>query len=314
MKKVVVIGGGTGISTVLIGLKDYTRPTAIVSMMDSGGNSGLLRHEYGISPPGDIMSCICALSDNPLIKKLAEIRIKDGCLKGYTGRNLFYLLYQCAKSGDEEVFNGLHDMFRVKGRVHPVTPNKEVRLDCMLEDGMVIEGEKNIDIPNHNPELRIDKVWLTPDAFAYVGALEAIERADVISIGPGDLYTSVIPNLLVKGIMEGIRESKAKKVYICNLMTKYGETNNFKVSDHVSEIEKYLGEDVIDYVVCNVKRPADALLKRYEKENRFFVEPDLNGRKYTVLEEILLSGREWDDGGDLIRHDSDRLAKLLMGI
>lgn len=355
MKRVVVVGGGTGVSTALRGLKQYTYPTAIVSMMDNGGSSGRLRDEYdGLLPPGDITRCIWVLSDNNDLKKECDYRIregeeydavegvykilcpltqrhngvlfdkvelrgrcdrlKDNYLVGHTIRNLVYtVLYQLTKNNNEVVIRLLHDLFETKGRAHPVTLNN-VHLDDMLEDGTIIRGEKNIDVPKHNPKLKIEKIWLNPDAFAYAYALKAIEQADVIGIGPGDIYTSVIPNFLVKGIVESIRESKAKKVYICNLMTKNGETNGFKASDHVREIEKYLGEGTVDYVICNTKKPSEELLDLYEKENRFFVEPDLNGGRYNVLEDCLLNEKNWGDGGNLIRHHPTRLAKLIMGI
>ena len=310
MKNIVTIGGGTGSYTLLIGLKQYVRPTAIVSMMDSGGSSGELRDEYGVLPAGDITRCILALSkETEFTKEFYNYREPNGSFKGHTVRNIFFtMLYNFVKSRKESdydsVLKWVHDFFKVKGKVCPVTHDSST-LCCKLENDQIIKGETNIDIPKHNSTLRIKDLYVEPDAFAYIGSLEEIQKADAIIIGPGDLYTSILPNFLVKGINEEIRESKAKKIYVCNLMTKNGETNNFKASDFLSEIEKYLGRDIIDYVICNNNKPNDEILKKYKEENKEFVECDLEHR---VVKEDLLNEK------DILRHEPNKLAKTIIGL
>ncbi len=307
MKNIVVIGGGTGTYTVLRGLKKYTLPTAIISMMDNGGSSGKLRDEYGVLPPGDFTRCILALSEeNEFIRGFYGFRFNGGLLKEHTVRNLiFTALFQYMKEKgrncESEFIKEIHNMFKVRGYVCPVTYDS-VHLMAELENGETIVGETNIDIPKHDS--RVKRVYLEPEAFASVEALSKIKDAELIVIGPGDLYTSVIPNLLVNGIDKEILESNAKKVYICNLMTKRGETDEFKASDHLREVEKYLGGEV-DLVICNNKRPSDDYLNKYVIEGKTFVEPDLEDKviKADLLNEI-----------ELLRHDPDKLARCLMSI
>jgi uncharacterized cofD-like protein len=171
-----------------------------------------------------------------------------------------------------------------------------------------VVGETNIDIPRHDPQLRVKKLLLVPKPKAYKETVKAIMETDKIVLGPGDIYSSVIPNLLVSGIASAIKRSKAKKIYICNIMTKHGETTGFKASDFVHEVEKYLGKEVIDYVICNNTKPSEKLLKEYEKENAEFVEPDLSNKKLKVIKTNLL------DNIYLARHNPDKLAKAIMSI
>lgn len=308
MQKIVVIGGGTGSYTVLRGLKNYDVDlTAVVSMMDSGGSTGRLRDEFGFLPPGDVRMCLLALSpDTSVLRKLFEYRFNKGIgLNGHNLGNLFLTALRDITGKEEEAIKEASRILNVKGRVLPVTTTN-CQLGAILENNQVVVGETNIDIPRHDTRLRIKKLFLVPKPKACREAVRTILKADKIVIGPGDLYTSVLPNLLVSGIKNAIKKSKAKKVYVYNIMTKHGETTGFKASDFVKEVEKYLGEGVLNYVICNNKRPSIKLLKEYEKEKAEFVEPDIKSKKYKVVRTDLL------DNIDLARHNPDKLAKTIM--
>ncbi|MBN2459937.1 YvcK family protein [Candidatus Woesearchaeota archaeon] len=311
MEKVVVIGGGTGSYTVLRGLKKYDiELTAVVSMMDSGGSTGRLRDEFGFLPPGDARRCLIALSpDTGMLRNLFEYRFNKGT--GLNGHNLGNLLLTALRDitgAEEAAIQEAAKILNVKGKILPVT-TKNCHLGAVLENEQVVVSETNIDIPRHDAGLRIKELFLAPrPPKAYEGAVKSILEADKIVIGPGDLYTSIIPNLLISGIPEAIKESKAKKIYVCNIMTKHGETTGFKASDFVKELEKYLGKGVLDYVVCNNKKPAPDLMKEYKKEKAEFVEPDLKSNGYKIVKADLL------DKIDLARHNPDKLAKTIMNI
>lgn len=309
MQRIVVIGGGTGVYTALMGLKHYSLDlTAIVSMMDSGGSTGKLRDEFGFLPPGDVRRCLLALSnETTLLRKVFDYRFTKGGLKGHNLGNLFLTALRDTTGSEEKSIMEASKILNVRGSVVPVTL-QNTHLGAILENGQVIVGETNIDIPKHDPDLRIRKLFIVPKARAYRKALEKIAAANKIVIGPGDLFTSVISNLLVKGIKEAIRKSKAKIIYVCNIMTKHGETTGFNASDFVHEIEEYLGRGAIDFVLCNDKRPAEELLKRYEHEEAHFVEPDITSRQFKVINADFLSRK------DLARHDPDKLAGVIMGL
>lgn len=313
IQKVVVIGGGTGIFPVLSGLKRYPVDiTAIVSMADDGGSTGVLREEFGVLPPGDVRRALVALSwEEELLCRLFNYRFEKGSLKGHNFGNIFITaLCKIFNDDFEKAIDATAKILNIKGRVIPVTLDK-ARLCARLEDGSLIVGETNIDIPKHNGNLKIEKVFLRPSCKINQRAKEAILKANILIIGPGDLYTSIIPNLLVKGVSEAIKKSKAKKIYILNLMTKFGETNNFRAIDFLNEIEKYLGKDVLDFVVLNKKQPPDKVLKKYRKNKAFFVEyskEDFEGKKIKLIEANLLRG------GDFLRHDPQKTAKVILKI
>lgn len=312
MKKVVVIGGGTGSYTVLKGLKKHDIDVvAIVSMSDDGGSSGMLRDEFGILPPGDIRKCIVALSESTeTMKEIFQYRFKNGCLHGHNLGNLLITALGDITGDYEKAIDEVSKILKIKGQVLPVTFSN-CRLCAELENGMIIEGETNIDIPKHDGNLRIKRIFLKPKAIANVKAIEAIANADLIVIGPGDLYSSVLCNLVVDGISEAIRSSKAKKVYICNLMTKFGETNNFMLSDFMKEIENYLGDGAIDHVIFNNSEMDADLLKQYENEKAYPVKINLKeiGKLNVnlILEDVITQPI-------LIRHDSDKLASEIVNI
>ncbi len=304
--KVVVIGGGTGSFTVLKGLKDKIDDLcAVVSMFDSGGSTGLLRDEFGILPPGDVRRCLIALADeNDLLRRLFMFRF-DERLKGHSFGNLFLTALSEITGSDAEAIKQASRILRIKGSVLPVSFDN-CHLFAELENGKVLKGEASIDVPAHDPNLHIVKVWLEPEANANPEAVEAIMRADVVVVGPGDLFTSVIPNLLVKGVPEALKKAK-KVVYVCNLMTKPGETSGFSASAHLKEIMKYGCKP--DFIVCNSSKGAPSLLKKYAVQNQFPVEVD-----EAEIEKlgVKLQSADIMASPELIRHDSERLADFLL--
>ena len=313
MKKIVVIGGGTGSFTVLKGLKKYdVEITAVVSMFDSGGSTGKLRDEFGVLPPGDVRRCLVALADEDgnVLRDLFNYRFDDDCsLRGHSFGNLFLTALTKITGSDVAAIKKASQVLNIKGRVLPVSVD-HAHLCAELEDGQTVVGETNIDRPKHDGNLKVRKVLLEPAARIYGETKTAIEEADLIIIGPGDLYTSVIPNLLVEGIAESIKKSKAKKLYVCNLMTKWGETNGFTASDHVQEILRYLKGVGLDYVICNQSSMGEDLLQKYAQEKAFpvIVDDKIHNFASKVIVSDLITKPE------LIRHDSDKLARVLVDL
>lgn len=312
--KIVIIGGGTGIYSVLSGLKEYPlNLTAVISMSDDGGSTGVLRDEFGILPPGDIRRALVALSlQQETICKLFNYRFEKGKLKGHNFGNIFITaLCKIFNDDFEKAIEATSEILNIKGKVVPVTLGK-AKLYARLENGKLIVGETNIDIPKHNGNLRIEKIFLKPICKINPKAKKAILAADFIVIGPGDLYTSIIPNFLVKGVVQAINKSKAKKIYIVNLMTKFGETNNFKAKDFIKEVEKYLGKNILDFVILNKKKPPKEILDCYRKKKAFFVEykpRDFKNKNFKLILENLI---KYDKG--LIRHNHLKIAKIIYSI
>jgi|SRR3989344_651945 len=307
-KRVVVIGGGTGVFAVLSGLRSHSlNLTAIVSMADDGGSSGVLRDEFGILPPGDVRRALVALStESGILRELFNYRFENGRLAGHSFGNIFLSALAKIKGDFASAVIEASRVLNIRGQVLPVTLD-DVRLNAVLKGGEIIKGEANIDIPKTKIRAKIEKVWLSPEAKINVGAKEAILQADIIIIGPGDLYTSLIPNLLVLGVPEAIKKSKAKKVYVCNLMTKFGETDGFKAEDFTQEIEKYLGKNVLNYAVFNSRKPALNILAKYRREKSEFIAPPKPNAKY-ILADLL-------DEGPFIRHNPrQKLAKVLISL
>lgn len=306
--KVVVIGGGTGTYLVLGSLKHYpVELAAIVSMADDGGSTGILRDQYGVLPPGDIRRALVALSqESASLRKLFNYRFGTGNIAGHSFGNLFLGALEKIEGSFERAVDEAARILNVNGNVIPVTLNN-VRLHARLGDGSIIRGEKNIDVQHDSTRAPIERVWLKPRGFINPRATKAISGADFIIIGPGDLYTSLAPNLLVAGMPETIKKSKAKKIYVANLMTKHGETDDFTANKFVSELERYLGTHIIDYVILNSKKPSRVILARYAHEKSFFVEPrDING--------ILCIKKNLLAPGKLIRHDKRKLGSLLFSL
>ena len=309
--KIVVIGGGTGAFSVLSGLKKYPVDlTAIVSMVDDGSSTGILREEFGVLPPGDIRRVLIAMShsDNRVMANLFNYRFNRGSgLNGHSFGNLILTALENVTGSFKGAVEEAGRLLGVQGRVLPVTFD-DVRLCAELEDGKIIKGQTNIDIPKHDGRLRIKKVYLEPSlARINKEAGEAIQSANLIIIGPGDLYTSIVPNLLVRGMKEAISRSRAKKVYVVNIMTKWGETHNFKADDFIKTIEGYMGKK-LDYALVNTRRPAARRKKLYEKERAQFVKVDNVSEKPSLILGDFLRSRGF------LRHDPEKLAKALISL
>ena len=309
-KKIVVIGGGTGTYTVLLGLKKYPVDlTAVVSMADDGGSTKTLREEFGVLPPGSVRPALVALSHAPqAISNLFEFRFAEGQgLNGHSFGNLFLTALAKQTGSFEKAIEEAGKILHIKGRVLPSTLDN-CRLFAELENGEIVQGEANIDEPKHDANLKIQKVWLDPVCKVNPRAVEALKEADIIVMGPGDLYTSVLPNFLVAGMSETLRQAQGKKVFVCNLMTKHGETNNFTAQDFVKVLEQYLGEGALTHIIVNDKKPDDDRIAKYEKAQAHMVEYDkkqLKDKGLKVIEENVLRPV------GLIRHNSDTLASII---
>ncbi|MBI2589746.1 YvcK family protein [Candidatus Berkelbacteria bacterium] len=310
--RVVAIGGGTGLYTLLKGMREYDLDlTAIVAMTDDGGSTGELRDEFGILPPGDVRRCIVALSESPeMMKELFQYRFIKGAVAGHSFGNLFITALRELTGSDEQAISEAARLLRVKGKVYPVTLENR-RLQAELENGEIIIGETNIDIPKHDPNLKIKRLFLNSPAKINPKALKAINRADMIILGPGDLYGSVIANLLVSGMSRAIRHSRATIVYICNLMTKYGETNNYTVEDFMRSLEKYLGKGVLDYVIVGNLRLDKKTKAIYAREHADPVRFTLaNPKEFSCrFVQARIAAK-----GNLLRHDSQKLAKIIWSL
>ena len=263
---IAVIGGGHGLSVLLRGIKEATsNVTAIVTVADDGGSSGRLREELGIIPPGDLRNCLVALADTePLMEKLFQYRFRgESALAGHSFGNLFIAAMNEVTGDMETALVEASKVLAVKGRVLPAS-QEHVRLDAVMEDGTVVEGESRI------PEARkkIRRVRLFPEhALAVGAALEAIRTADAVILGPGSLYTSILPNLLVDGMAETLRRSRAVKIYICNVMTQPGETDGYTASMHVKAILEHAGKGVVDYVLVQAGKISEKMIQNKTLKN-----------------------------------------------
>lgn len=310
-RNVVVLGGGTGLSTMLRGLKMCTQNiTAIVTVADDGGSSGILRNDYGMLPPGDIRNCVSALADvDPIAGELLNFRFKDGQLKGHSLGNLMLAALNEMSDSFEEAVAKFNSLMGVVGTVYPVT-NEDVTLSAVLEDGTEIDGESAIGKHRKGAGKRIVRVMLSPKSPRPVdNAVEAINKADIIVLGPGSLYTSIIPNLLVEGIADAIRKSKAKKIYVCNIMTQPGETEKYTVYDHLHAIEEHSYEGIADAVIVNTTPIPDELKEAYAAE---FAETVRLDRKKIPHNIITIEGNLMLIRNDKVRHNFSRLARAIM--
>jgi len=315
--KAVVIGGGTGIYAVLQGLRQYTSNiTAVVSMSDNGGSSGRLRDEFGTLPPGDVRRCLVALAsdeDSMLLRRLFEYRFERGLgLNGHTFGNLLLTALTDLLGSTDQAIDEAGYLLRIRGRVLPVTLT-DTTLCARLENGHEISGETDIDIRKAHHGVPIADVYLRPEAEVNPPVLEAIAQADLIVLGPGDLYTSVVPNLLVKGVSDAICSSKALRAYVCNVMTKHGETDGFAASDFIREVARYLGgSEALDWAILNYHESLPReLYEKYKSEKSEPVTIDL-ARCYEAVPQLAI--RPLTATGALVRHDSARLAATLMEV
>ena len=313
--KIVVIGGGSGSSTILSGLKPSTSNlTAIVTMFDSGGSTGLLRREFGYPPFGDLRRCLMALGDGGEdmrgLREALEYRFHPkSSLNGHSMGNLLLAALTSVNNHLEQALDELAALLRVRGQVIPVTL-EQAELCAELEDGRLIQGESNIDLRGE-PLPRIKRVFLDREVIANPRALRAIMEADVIVLGPGDLYTSVVPNLLPRGTVEAIASCRGTRVYVCNLMTKPGETDDFRAADFVVEMGRYLSPAELDWVLVNTAVPPTGVEDAYAAVGAQQVEPDVDrvGRCVGGVFSAPLAGR-----GRPLRHDPELTARAILSL
>jgi len=319
MKKITVIGGGTGTFVVLSGLKKYPLDlSVVVTMMDSGGSTGRLRDQLGILPPGDLRQCLVALSDAPLLwRKLFLYRFEKGDLEGHNFGNIFLAALEKVSDSYDKAIETASYVLKTKGKVIPVTFNK-LHLVAEYENGQKITGEGLID-ENHSEKSRIKTAYLEPQGNANPVAIKSIEESEYLVIGPGDLYTSIIPVLLVNDVKEAMKKSKAKIIYIMNMMTKSGQTTNYKASDHVKDLVKYLGKEP-DYILINNGSISEEILVSYKKYNEVKVVNDLNNNGYQIVEKDLVDVKKVEKSSSdilyrsILRHDSEKVAEELKKI
>ncbi len=307
--RIVAVGGGTGLSVLLSGLKNYTSNiSAVVTVADSGGSSGRLRQQFDVLPPGDIRNCLVALADAPtLMRDLFQFRFDGNSeFSGHSFGNLFLTVMTRLTGDFEKAIKETSKVLALRGQVIPSTLG-DVSLVAHYADGSVVTGEDQI------PKARklINRVSLTPEQpLATPDALKVIKEAQIIVLGPGSLYTSIIPNLLIKEITQAIAESEATKVYVCNVMTQPGETDGYSVSDHIKALLKHSHENVLSYCVVNNGEVPDEILKRYSQDNSLLVVCDrkkIENLGYRVVEEDFTMVQ---DG--VIRHDPEKLAKIIL--
>lgn len=306
--KVVTIGGGTGLSVLLRGLKKYPLEiTAVVTVADDGGSSGKIRSDMNIPSPGDIRNVIAALSDvEPYLEKMFQYRFDSGEVKGHPVGNLMIAAMTDIHGDFSTAVKVMSRILNVRGTVLPTT-NDIATLNAVLSDGEIIRGESSITKAGGV----IDHVYITPSRVKpNEDVLKAIEEADYIIMGPGSLYTSIIPNLVISNVSEKIRESKAKKIYVCNVMTQHGETDNYSVCDHIVAINKHVEENIFDLVIANSREFDDSILSKYHKEKQEPVKIDQE-----KIEELGIKLIKNNDVGivdnNTIRHNAEKVSELI---
>lgn len=327
--RITVVGGGTGSFALLSALKQHTKQiAAIVNMSDDGGSTGVLRDELGTLPTGDARQCLVALSDSPKIRGLFNYRFDEGTLTGHAFGNLFLTALEKMSGSFSEAVEMASEILRIRGKVIPATLDN-VRLNMEWPDtNLVLKGESTIstDIFKHDPKKAI--LSLSPHAKANPLAIAAIKQADIVVIAPGDLYSSLGALMVVDGIGEALHETEAICVYVSNLVTKRGQTENFAVSDHAAELERFAGVEFLDYVLYNEQRPDRAVAGRYKKENAYLVKIDkknLDKAHYKAIAGDFLGKMARPKKGDtlvldrsLIRHNGEavaqRIVKLCSGL
>lgn len=315
--RIACLGGGTGLFTLLSGIKSIpnTLVTSIVSMADDGGSSGILRSEFGILPPGDVRRSLVALSNAPeLMNRVLNYRFDKGKgLSGHSFGNLFLAALSDMEGSMTEAVRKLGDILSVQGIVLPIT-GQSSRLGAVFEDGRKVIGESRIDLcKGRSGDLRIAKIFITPEPQASVEALSAILFADLVLIGPGDLYTSVIADLIVKDVREAIHTTRAVRVYVSNLMTKPGETAGYDMTDHVREILKYLNADALDAVLASSSNVTTKMAKTYAKKGQAPV-PVGNVRTLSKDTRAAILLRDLGSDTQLVRHDPDKLRRAVREI
>ena len=323
--KIAVIGGGTGSFTMLSALKNYTSQiAAIVSMADDGGSTGVLRDEHGTLPPGDVRQCLVALSDSPKLRDLFQYRFDAGTFNGHSFGNVLLTALEKITGDFSQAVETASDILRIRGTVIPATLDN-VRLEMEWEDeDLVLHGENVIGTEHFQYDPRRARLSLTPNPIANPQAIAAIEQADIVVIAPGGLYTSLGPLLVIDGVGEALERTNAKVIYVSNLVSKQGQTDHFTVSDHASEIERFAGKGVLDYVLYNRQTPTEFVAKRYEQEGGFVTTVDtdvLQTQRYKAVGGDFLGEMATANDADtligkrsLIRHDAKAVAKLILDI
>lgn len=323
--KIAVIGGGTGSFTILSDLKMHTsRIAAIVNMADDGGSTGVLRDELGALPPGDVRQCLVALSDSPKIRDLFSYRFEEGTFGGHSFGNILLTALEKTTGSFAEAVETASDILRINGAVIPATLD-DVRLRMEWpEASLVLHGERVIDADYFKHDPRRATLSLVPNPTPNSTAIAAIEQADLVIIAPGDLYTSLGPLLVIDGIGDALRRTKATVAYVCNLVTKEGQTAGFSVSDHANEIERFAGGKCLDYVMYNEERPSAAVAERYKAEGAYLVEYDageLRRAHYRAVGGHFIGGMAEEHTADilpvtrsLIRHDAAAVVRSLLRI
>ncbi len=327
MKTIVLIGGGSATGNLLRGLRQFpTNNIVVVSTADDGGSTGVLRRDLGVMPWGDVRQCLTELAYTaPALKKLFSYRFAEGALKGHSVGNIILAALEKVTGSPESSIAEAARLLNVRGEVLFVS-QKPTTLSAQLTDGTKIESEHEIDEPTAQKRAMIERIALSP-AEANPRAIAAIARADAIVLGPGDLYTSSFPNLLVPGIVEAITRSKAQKILITNIMTKRGQTDGFSASDFLRETNRYLGvpknRSVIETVIVNTQRPKPALLARYKKEEAEFVAPDLAARAprgaRVIALPLIANGVARRARGDtltrsFVRHNAEKTTEIIWNL
>lgn len=321
MKNIVIIGGGTGTFTLLSGLRQFpSNNSVIVSTADDGGSTGRLRKDLDVVPPGDIRQCLVGLSyTDKTLRDLFSYRFDSGELEGHTAGNIIIAALEKLTGSVEEAITIAGKMLNTRGHVVPIT-NFPTKLSAILENGKKIVGEHNIDSPRQNFKVGIKTLSLSPSGPASPHALSLIAKADIIVFGPGDLYTSTLPNLLVKGVKEALKKSKAKKVLVMNIMTKNGQTNGFKASDFVKVFEEYGGKEFLNTVILNTKKPDAKVLAKYKKDKAEFIDADVEKIKAlgirVIAKPLLAKSTFAKVKGDslersFLRHDANKTARII---
>ncbi len=313
--RVAALGGGTGLSTMLRGLKYYTdNLTAIVTVADDGGGSGMLRQDLGMPPPGDIRSCLQAMANaEPIMEDLLDYRFKEGSLAGQSFGNLFLAALNGISPSFDQAVARMSEVLAINGQVLPVT-NENVNVVAEFENGTSVMGESKISAFKRAQNCRITRVYMRPERPAPLdAALEAIRRADIILLGPGSLYTSVIPNLLVDGVAEAIASSHALRIYIANIMTQEGETEGYTLSDHLKALFAHAQEGLVDLCLANSTELPTQVVERYRTEK---AEPIQIDWKEIERLGVQLTCRPLADenGGGRARHDPVKLARAIMDL
>jgi len=309
--RIVAIGGGTGLSTMLRGLKIHTdQITAIVTVADDGGGSGVLRQELGMLPPGDIRNCMEALANvEPLMSELMHYRFTEGTLSGQSFGNLFLAALNGISPSFDVAVTRMSQVLAITGRVLPVT-TADVQLEAEFENGTRVVGESKIFYCKKREDCRIRRIRLLPERPAALpAALDAIASADMIVLGPGSLYTSIIPNLLVSGIAEAVQQAPCLKLYVANIMTQEGETEGYTLSDHIRALFQHGGKDLFDLCLVNSDRVPESVLSRYALEGAQPLEVDEEACAKLGVELVTAPISAVRAG--LVRHDPSRLAQAV---